>query len=193
MPKRGRASILSTVFALVMVGFLVLGTLVVFGGSIFDSGSHDDDPSPVDESRRQIEELETRVARDPDNATDAGVLANIYANEGNLAEALPLYERATFNSPDDGNLRLAFGIALLRSGSNLDARIQLEKAHELLPENAGPPYYLGQLEERKDEPDIEAARNWYERAIDTDPESLLAGQAEERLIELETVDGTPTP
>ena len=176
-----------------MVGFLVLGTLVVFGGSIFDSSSQDGEDSPVDETRRQIEEIETRVARDPDNALDAGVLANIYANEGNLAEALPLYERATFGRPDDGNLRLAFGIALLRSGSTLDARVQLEKALELLPNSSGPPFYLGQLEERREEPDIDSAREWYERAIETDPESLLATQASARLDDLAATDATATP
>ena len=193
MPRRSRTSIISTVFAIVMVGFLVLGTLVVFGGSIFDSSSPDSPDSPVDETRRQIEDLETRVANDPDNAVEAGVLANIYANEGRIAEALPLYERATFANPDDGNLRLAFGISLLRSGNDLDARVQLEKALELLPNSSGPPYYLGQLEERRDGPDLEVAREWYEKAIEVDPESLLATQATERLNELETIDATPTP
>lgn len=175
-----------------MAAFLVLGTVVVFGGSIFDP-SESDDPDPIDEAAQQVAELETRVAENPDDADSAAVLANIYANEGNLAGAIPLYERATIARPDDGDLRLAFGIALMRGGSYLDARIQLERALELLPDSAGPPYYLGVVAEQSDDPDLDAAREWYQLAIDTAPDSQLAEQAAIRLEELENAEPTATP
>lgn len=184
MARRTGASTSFTIFAIVMAAFLILGTLVVFGGSLFAPGPEEPD-SPADEAQRQIAELETRVAEDPDDADSAAVLANIYANEGNYSDAIPLFERATIDRPEDGNLRLTFGIALLRSGNILDARVQLERALGLLPEHSGPPYYLGQLEELRDEPDEEAARMWYEQAIEADPESVLAGRAQQQLEELD--------
>ena len=191
MAKRSGASKSFTVFAIVMALALVLGSLFVFGGAIF--GSEPDDPlDEREEANRLIADLETQVAENPDDADSAANLANIYANQGNIAGAIPLYERATSQRPEDGNLRLSFGIALYRGGSTLDAQVQLERALELLPENASPAYYLGQLEQLRDEPDVEAARIWYERAIETDPESLVAEQARERLDEL-GASATPTP
>jgi tetratricopeptide (TPR) repeat protein len=180
------------VFAIFMVLFLLLGTLVVFGGAIFGSDPGDNG-SPVDEAARQKAELETRVADNPNDADNVAILANIYANEGNIVDAIPLYERATIGRPDDGNLRLAFGIALLRDGSLLDARVQFERALDLLPNSSGPAYYLGRLEQEKSEPDLEAARGWYERAIEIDPESVLASDASTRLAQLDAADATPTP
>lgn len=175
-----------------MVVFLVLGTIVVFGGSIFDT-TGDDDAVPVNEAARQQAELETQVAENPEDAGSAAILANIYANEGRINEAIPLYERATAARPDDGSLRLSFGIALLRGGSMLDARVQLERAHVLLPNNPGPAYYLGQVAERQAEPDLDTARDWYEQAIEIDPESVIADQARERLAAIDASDSTPTP
>jgi Tfp pilus assembly protein PilF len=172
-----------------MASFLILGTLVVFGASIGDGGDEDDDENTVEEETAR---LETAVAANPDDADAAAVLANIYANQGNVADAIRLYEQATLTRPDDGNLRLAFGIALLRNGSFFDARIQLERALELLPESAGPAYYLGQLEQLKPEPDDEAAREWYEQAIETAPDSMLASEAQNRINEIDGVVPTPT-
>ena len=190
--KRSGTSRGFTVFAIVMALFLVLGTLVVFGGTIFDPSS-DDSQDPIDDASRQRSELMTQVAEDPDDADSAAVLANIYANEGNITEAVPLYEKATIGRPDDGNLRLAFGIALLRGGSFLDARVQFERALDLMPGSSGPAYYLGQLEERRPEPDLDAARAWYEQAVETDPESVMASQAQERLAALDAAQPTATP
>jgi Tfp pilus assembly protein PilF len=186
MPRRRSASLGFKIFAISMAAFLVLGSLVVFGGAIFGGGGDDDEP--VDTVQEETARLETAVARDPDDAGSAAVLADIYANQGRISEAIALYERATMARPDDGNLRLSFGIALLRNRSFLDAQVQLERAYELLPDVAGPAYYLGQLYELKDEPDEEAAREWYERVIEIAPDSRLAEQAQERIDELGTGD-----
>jgi tetratricopeptide (TPR) repeat protein len=171
-----------------MVAFLLLATLVVFGASIGGDDDDDGDSTVQDETNR----LETQVAENPDNGDAAAVLASIYANQGNLTEAIRLYEQATTTRPDDGILWLSFGIALLRNGSFFDARIQLERALELLPESAGPAYYLGQLEQLKPESDDEAAREWYELAIETAPDSTLAAEAQSRIDEIDGMAPTPT-
>lgn len=188
MPGRRGASLGFTIFAIAMVAALVLGSLVVFGGAIFGAGGDDD--GAVDTVQEETSRLETAVARDPEDAGAAAVLADIYANQGNMADAIPLYERATQLRPDDGNLRLSFGIALLRNGSVLDAQVQLQRAYDLLPDVAGPAYYLGQLHELNDPPDEEAAREWYERVIEIAPDSRLAEQAQERIDELSGAEPT---
>ena len=191
MPRRNGPTRAFTIFAIVMVAFLILGTLVVFGGSAISGG----DSSPeatVDEGAQEVASLETRVAENPDDAEAAGVLANIYANEGRTVDAIPLYERAVEGNPDDSGLRLAFGIALLRGGNTFDAEIQLKRALELDPNRASAAYYLGQLEQFRPEPDLNAAREWYERVLEIDPDSLIAEQARERLDELDTSDATAT-
>jgi tetratricopeptide (TPR) repeat protein len=191
MPSRRGASKSFTIFAIVMVALLVLGSLVVFGGAIF--GSDGDDDGQADTVEEQTSELETAVADNPDDPDAAAILANIYANQGKVAEAISLYERATQGRPDDGNLRLSFGIALLRAGNMLDAQVQLERARDLLPGVAGPAYYLGQLEELQDPPDEEAAREWYQVVIEISPDSGLAEQARERLNAIDGAAPEVTP
>lgn len=181
-----------TIFALAMAGVMVLGTVVVFGGTIFDQGDDDTVPT-IDSQDDEIRELETKVAEDPDDPDNAALLASIYANEGRLNEAIPLYDQAVDQKPDDGSLRLAFGIALFRAGNEFDARVQLERAYELEEDKSGPAYYLGQLEENRQEPDLDAAREWYEEAIEANPDSLVAEQAQQRLDELDAGDATATP
>ena len=188
---RTRASKTFVIFAIAMAGFLLLGSLVVFGGSIVGTQSPNQD-DPAARAREQINDLETRVAENPDDGDSAAVLANIYANDGDLSRAISLYERATVSRPEDGNLRLAFGIALLRNRSFLDARVQLERALVLLPNHSGPPYYLGQVEQLKDDPDLDAARTWYEQAVATDPGSVLSSRAQEQLVALDA-EPTSTP
>ncbi len=192
MSKRRGASRSFTVFAIIMAAFLILGTVVVFGGSLFGADELDGNGNP-DTVEEETTRLQTAIAENPDDADSAAVLANIYANQGNIAQAIPLYEQATVARPDDGNLRLAFGIALLRNSSFLDAQVQLDRALDLLPDNAGPAYYRGQLEQLRPEPDQEAAREWYEMAIEIAPESGLAEQARQRINEIDGVEPTPTP
>lgn len=180
-----------TVFAVLMIAFLVLGTIVVFGGAVFGGGGSDD--PDVDEGREETSRLETQVAENPNDAAAAGILASIYASAGRLSEAIRLYERALVQRPDDSNLRLSFGIALLRNGNWLDAEVQLERARELAPDTVAPEYYLGELEQSRDEPDLDAAREWYEAVIEQSPDSRLAEQARDRLAELDASDATASP
>lgn len=59
------------------------------------------------------------------------------------------FDRAQRFAPKDGNVRVLFGVYLLRKGNAQDARTQLEKACELLPESADAAYNLGLLDYRE--------------------------------------------
>lgn len=193
-PVSGKPSRAYVIFVVVMAGFLVIGSVALIAGSAFDRGDTDeidsgDDARPGEEIAR----LQTAVAEDPDDTESMAVLANILANSGQVEEAIPWYERATAANPDDGDLHTAFGLALFQLGNGFDASIQLQQAHELLPDSATPPYYLGQIIERGPNADLDEAREWYEIAVEIAPDSFVGQQAQDRLNALDSPDATPTP
>lgn len=175
-------------FAIFIVVAMVIGSLAMVAGGVLGTGD-EATTEPVDPNE-DITRLETQVAENPDDPGAAGVLAEIYASEGQFSQAIPLFERALSATPDDGSLRLAFGTALYRSGNYFDAQLQLKKAYELGPHSAEAAYYLGALYQSGEDPDIEQAREWFQRAIDDKPDSNIADQARIRLEELEA---TPDP
>lgn len=185
--KRQRVSRGFAIFAISLVALLILGLFVASTGEIFGTS---DDADPTPDADAEIQRLQTAVAVNPDDLASTAVLATILSNQGRASEAIPLYERLIEADPNDGRTRLAFGIALFRSGNPFDAEIQLLKAHELTPDRPDAAYYLGQLYEGRENPDFDAAREWYQRAIDIAPDSLTAEQAGQRLAEL---DGSATP
>ncbi len=175
-------------FAIFIVIAMVIGSLAMVAGGVISSGS--DESTEAVDPNEDVSRLETQVAENPDDTGTAGVLAEIYASEGQFSLAIPLFERAVAASPDDGSLRLAFGTALYRSGNYFDAQIQLKKAFELGPYSGEAAYYLGALFQSGENPDVEQAREWFQRAIDDNPESNIAEQAR---IQLEELNATPDP
>lgn len=180
--RQARGSRAYVVIVSVIVGLLVLGTVA---GVIADRESGTDDVSdgmdPIVTPGAEIARLQTRVAENPDDLDTLIVLAEILANSGRAAEAIPLFESATTRRPDDATLRLAFGRALLRTNSLFDAEIQLNRAIELDPGDQAAAFYLGQVHEGRGEEGLEDARSWYQRAIDLNPDSLIADQARQAL------------
>lgn len=182
------------IFVAVMVGLLVVGSLALVAGTAFFGG--DDDPAESGDDTRpgeEIERLQTAVAEDPGDSDSMAVLANILANNGQLQDAVGWYERAVKVDPENGDLRLAFAIALFQLGNDFDAEVQFLRARDLLPDSATPPYYLGQLEERGPAPDLAKAHEWYEEAVGVSADSLVGQQAQSRLDELNSPSVTPTP
>ncbi len=176
-----------------MVAIFGLGSVLVIGVSIFGgdgSGSAQDEITP-DPGIEQIAVLTTAVAEDPSDVESAALLATILANSGQAAESLTYFDIAVAGDPENGSLRLNYGIALYRTGNLFDAEVQLLKAYSLEEEKAGTAYYLGQLYENQENPDLDEAIQWYEKVIEIGPEdSLVAGQAQERL---EAIEASATP
>ncbi|MEX1158033.1 MAG: tetratricopeptide repeat protein [Thermomicrobiales bacterium] len=189
MARRGsRTSTMSRAFTLVAIGIIVL--LLISSALLlipFGAGGGDDD---IDDDivrvtpGAEVARLETAIADDPDDIDSMVVLAEVLANSGRISESFPWFERAIEQRPDDATLRLAFGRALQRSGNSFDAELQLKRAVELDPASSAPPFYLGLFYESQEPPDTDAALEWYQRAIDAAPDSLIAGQARDRLAAL---------
>lgn len=189
-PRPGRTY---RIFAFVMAGFLVIGSVALIVGTAFDGWQQDDTGPPDDRPGEEIARLQTAVAENPDDTAGMAVLANILANSGRVDESIQWYERAVSADPENGDLRLAFGLALFQLGNDFDAEIQLNRARDLIPEFGTPSFYLGQLYERRAQPDIETAREYYEEAVEIAPDSIAGEQAQQRLEQLDSPDPTATP
>lgn len=193
-PASGKPSRVYIVFVAMMVGLLVIGSVGLIAGTAFGDDDIDQQGSGVDiRPGEEVSRLQTAVAEDPTDTESMAVLANILANSGQLDEAIVWYEIALEADPDNGDLRVAFGLALFQLGNDFDAAVQFRRTHELLPDSATPPYYLGQISERGPNPDLDEARAWYATAVEVAPDSLVGRQAAERLAELDSPAATPTP
>jgi tetratricopeptide (TPR) repeat protein len=72
-------------------------------------------------------------------------MANARVNEGNLAAATSLFDEAIAVAPDDGELRMDYGNLLLRKDDSAKAKVQSQKALELLPDRSKVQYLLGRV------------------------------------------------
>lgn len=190
--RAGSPSLVFVALAVVVVALMIGGTVVALlpiGGSPDDKPVADAPAIQVTPGA-EVAKLETAVAAAPNDTDTIVVLAEVLANSGRLTESFAWYERAVVSRPDDPDLRLAFGRALLRGEQWFDAELQLTRANELDATNATTAFYLGELAEQRPGGDVAVARSWYQQAIDRDPASLVGQQATTRLNELGD-GGTP--
>ncbi|HMM41950.1 MAG TPA: hypothetical protein PKA95_08625 [Thermomicrobiales bacterium] len=190
---RSRPNAAFVIMAVVVVALMVGGALAAIlpiGGSSDDSSN--DAPAIQVTPGAEVAKLETQVAANPSDADTIVVLSEVLANSGRLSESYQWFERAVSLRPDDADLRLAFGRALLRGEQWFDAELQLTRANELDPANAATAFSLGQLADQRPGGDQAVARDWYQQSIDRDPESLMAQQARTRLAELGGDSATPS-
>ena len=180
-----------TLLAIVIIIFLLASSLLIL--IPFGMGGGDDD---VDDDvlrvtpGAEVSRLETAIADSPDDVDSMVVLAEVLANSGRITESIPWFERAIEQRPDDATLRLAFGRALQRAGTDFDAELQLKRAVELGPDDPANAFYLAMFYESRETPKLDKARESYQRAIDADPESVIAGQARDRMAALDR-DASP--
>jgi cytochrome c-type biogenesis protein CcmH/NrfG len=196
MPRRSSSTTNSRGFAILAIAiivFLLAGSLLILIPIGGDGGSDDDDVLRVTPGA-EVSRLETVIAENPDDIDSIVVLAEVLANSGRINESIPWFERAIEARPEDATLRIAFGRALQRANSDFDAELQLKRAVELDPASAAAAFYLALFYETREPPREDDAREWYQRAIDAEPNSVIAGQAEERLAALDpTASPVATP
>lgn len=181
------------ILAVVVIGLLVVGSVA----AVFSSPGESEDDDLIDDAAaritpgEEVSRLETEIARNPDDATTIGLLAEVLANSGRIAESIPWYERAIELRPEEIPLRIAFGRALQRNRSYFDAEVQFKRALDVDPDHQAAAFYLATLYEQLPTPRIDDARFWYENTIEADPDSVIAGQARDRLTELGGPVGSP--
>ncbi len=108
----------------------------------------------------------------PSDPIAAAAYANYLANTGELASAIPWYEKAISLAPNDANLRIDFARSLSSGDMNGDAELQFQQAIQLAPENAEAHYYLAELYYGMNPKRLVAAIDEYEKVIELGPDSF---------------------
>jgi predicted CXXCH cytochrome family protein len=70
-------------------------------------------------------------------------LADFYRGRGRNGEGAPLLKQAVTESPQNGDVRFAYGLLLVRQGRSAEALAELEQAMQLSPNNAHYRYVYG--------------------------------------------------
>ncbi len=99
-------------------------------------------------------------------------VALIYQNEGENEKAIAAYKDARAESPDDVALLLNEANLYYKIGNTKEFKRLLEKATEMDPKNPDLQYNLGVT--AADSKDIEAAKKYYAKAIELDPNYVNA-------------------
>lgn len=189
-PPRSKMSVLSIAFAIAMAFFLVVGMVAVgitgfVGGDDNQQVAQDELPQSMEEQgESEEEEFRQRIEEDPEDYTAHAQLAVLLGNSGRVDEAIPHFETALENDPEDAALRLSFARSLEQRRYDLDAEIQLERVLEHDEDNVEAMYMLGEIKERSQQAEEEDVIALYEQVIETEPESFHAQMAQERLAAL---------
>jgi len=117
-------------------------------------------------------ELEALVAADAANPVFRGKLAEAWRNRGDFAKAVPLYERAAADAPDDPEAWYNLAAALQEAGRLPAARSAIERALTLDSSRPEPHNTLGIVE--MGEGKLDLARREFERAAQLDPRNAHA-------------------
>ena len=193
-PPRNKMSVLTIAFAIAMAFFLVIGAVAVgitefVGGNDQQQIAQDDFSPPTEqEGEDEEQELRDRIEEDPEDYSAHSQLAVLLGNTGRVDEAIRHYETALEGDPEDVSLRLSFARTLQQRQYDLDAEIQLERVLDEDENNVEAMYMLAEIKERSQPPEHDAAKELYQRVVDTDPDSFYAEMAQERLAQQDDAD-----
>lgn len=192
MPHRQTA--IAAIVAAVVVCSLVAGLLGTVWLDRTPSSPTADPFAPGDDGMGSFQiAMRTAIAEDPNDAVALVSLANLLVLEGNLPEAIGLYERALAVDPDNAATRRAFALALAQAGSLADAELQYERVLAANPNDAEALLFLGQVYERWSPPRLDDAAAAYARAVAAEPGSVSADEAAKALARLPVGIGGATP
>lgn len=194
-PSRGRTrrGALLPLLSAIGIGAIILSLIVVvlpdgLGGGGSSTANDTVQVTPGAEETQ----MRDRLQKNPNDLDAMIILADLLANTGRGTEAIQWYGKAVSLKSDDESLRVAFGTVLMQYNYELDAQLQLQKAHDLNPNDPQPLYLLGQLFENEATPQIDQARAMYQQAAAAQPGSVYAGLARDRLNALNaTPQATP--
>ena len=182
----------------IMAGILVLSLgLGIVGPLVYDAfdGGDDGGGNSVEIDASVGDSFQSTAEANPSDPVAAVAYANYLANTGELASAIPWYEKAISLAPEDPNLRLNFARSLSSGDMHGDAELQFRNAIELAPDNPEAHYYLAELYYGMIPQRTVSSIDEYERTIELAPESFIAERAKERLVELgvATPEASPSP
>src|SRR5262245_18309574 len=113
----------------------------------------------------RIDELQRRFAENPRRYF--APLANEYRKNGNLEQAILICQEYLPQQPGHMSGHIVYGQTLYEAGRFAEARAVFETALSLDPENLIALHHLGDI--AREVGDVETARSWYRRVLETDP------------------------
>jgi TolA-binding protein len=128
----------------------------------------------------QIEELERKVAANPDDQATLLQLANLLHDSRFYDRAIQRYTVYLEKHPDDANARVDMGICYFDSGNLEEAKQQMQRALKSEPRHALAHFNLGIVFLR--EGDVKTANEWFRKTIELDPTGA-AGQRAKRFLD----------
>lgn len=131
---------------------------------------------------RRVESLEHEVDADPENRARVLELARLLHDGHRVAESIPRYRQAVELDPDEASAVYDLSSAYLALGRTEEARSVLEDRLDRFPDDAVTLYNLGVIELSSGDPS--AARVWWTRARETNPDPSLRARIDEALAEL---------
>lgn len=192
-PRPTRGQWVFAVIAIVVVLSLVgstLGTIIVDYAGRPQATSEGDPSAFGDQQASLIEDQRATVAASPNDASAMALLAQYLQLGGNSTEAVQWYERALQIDPNDIDIRLSFADMLTQAGRQADSELQYQRVLAIDPANIPAIFYLGDLYQFwKPTPRTSEAVAQFQQVLATQPDSVLATTARERLALL----GAATP
>ena len=186
--RNSRTQLLFVIFSsLIICGLIGAAVATVVPADLLgDSGADDQENAEnfVDPNDDVIAEQQTAVAGNPDDIEEQLLLANLYANSGRLADAIPIYERVLGAAPQDSSARLSFARALADGDMAADAELQFRKVLELDPNSQQAHYYLAELLRLATPSRSEEAIGHYQRAAEIDTTTLISERSRDQLAAL---------
>jgi len=134
--------------------------------------------------------LRDAIAADPGDVTALASLANLLANDGQIAEAIDLYEDALAFEPDNATIRFDFATSLAQAGRRPDAELQFRRVIAADPASVEAHFYLAELYRTWQPPRTDEAAALYRRVIGFGPDAYLADRATD---ELRRIGAAPSP
>jgi tetratricopeptide (TPR) repeat protein len=179
------------IFGAIVALFLVAGSiLIILVDTSTNDGPSNSSETPATDTRVENAFRATAEAH-PESAEAAIAYANYLSNTDRIAEAIPWYEKAIANEPDNSQNRLDFAQSLSYGGYREDAELQFTKSIEIAPDDAQAHFYLGELYASWPPPRPDEAIAEYQRTIELAPDSYIAEQAAVRIKELQDSLATP--
>lgn len=143
-------------------------------------------PSPAVDRRHEAMALESQLQKKPNHVPILIRLAQIARENGKPAEAIPYLRKIIQLEPKNTEARLELGRSLYDTGDVTGAMEQTNKLLNEDPKNADALYNMGAIYANSSKPEV--ARDYWKRAVASDPASDSGKRAAESLQRLSVSD-----
>jgi cytochrome c-type biogenesis protein CcmH/NrfG len=182
-------------WAIRVVSLVLIGAGAVF---LLRVNSRSQEPAPQnpraavqDNPAHELKELEVQLQKKPGHLPVLMRMAQIEHDRGELAEAATHLREALVSEPANADVHLELGRVLYEKGDRNEALKETEQALAINPKHIDAMYNLGAIHANLGE--TERARSYWEKVIESAPESESGKKARESLARLRGGENRRSP